>query len=489
MAPPSQRAGPTFVTQHSPGGRTRVVEGSQQPAPSSLKAPDKSTTDLYAGKAEYGRSAAAFSAEERERLRRARDVALGIAPPAEAVSAAVGAPAMQAPQSSPRGGGRRGGGAAGGVAVRRGGAPRGASGSATGKAASASTSGRTAKAHHSADKAAPQRCVSAARPRAACARTPIRSDVDTRSSHRRRSAKGGSSPRSDAPAAPLPQPSDEAVPLPPLSPPSSQEGYTSGDICDAAPLPAASSTMGLAQAKAFPDHDGTFSLFSSGSPAEWAFRAPLPSMAHEGTPLPPYVPWGAAAPASETAAGSGWWSPALWMPRDSGSGSGGDDACGAPSEAPPPFAARLPPASGGLWDPPPRSSSSSSGSSSAAARVTSASAHATRSPPPQLFSPPPPPPPQPYMQHMPPRRAIAGVDVEAARAAARAALAPRPLQPAAPAAVIAGGIRRVSASSVLPLGALSLAGRATPPLPAPFSPHADDDGDIDAILRGLSAAD
>jgi hypothetical protein len=306
----------------------------------------------------------------------------------------------------------------------------------------------------------------------------------------RRSAKGGSLPRSDAPAAAQPSSAlNETLPLPP-SPSLSQEGYTSGDASgdsDAAPLPAASSTMGLAQAKAFPDHDGTFSLFSS-APAEWSLRASLPAVAPESAPLPPYVPWGAAAPAGEAAAvagGSGWgWSPALWMPRASGSGSGSrEDACGAPSEAPPPPFA--PPVSSGLWDPPPRSSSSSN----AAARVASASAYATFLPQPQPFSPLPPPPPPPYTPpHTPPRRAIAGVDVEAARAAARAALAPRPPQPAAT-AVIGGGIRRVSASSVLPLGALSLAGRATPPLPAASLSRADDDGDIDAILRGISAAE
>ena len=93
------------------------------------------------------------------------------------------------------------------------------------------------------------------------------------------------------------------------------------------------------------------------------------------------------------------------------------------------------------------------------------------------------------------------VDVEAARAAARAALAPRPpvspplppplqrraSEPATPPSgtPVPGTIRRVSAASILPFGALSLAGRATPPV---LTRCANDDADIDAILRGLGDA-
>jgi hypothetical protein len=66
-----------FVTTASPGGRTRVVEGSAAPEASQLR---QDRSNNYDADAQF-RSAPAFSADERDRLKRARDAALGLAPP------------------------------------------------------------------------------------------------------------------------------------------------------------------------------------------------------------------------------------------------------------------------------------------------------------------------------------------------------------------------------------------------------------------------
>jgi hypothetical protein len=187
------------------------------------------------------------------------------------------------------------------------------------------------------------------------------------------------------------------------------------------------SPPGESRPPAFPDHAGHFSLFSTAGFSAVA----RPAAEYAAVEYPQYIPWGA---------------PALW-PRDEA-----DTAM--PSCWQPPAAFELDAAS--------------------AARAASAAAMAG------LWSAP----------ALPPvaarRPSQPSFDVEAARAAARAALAPRVAATPPPnsSAELGGGgsIRRFAASDFLPNGVRSLPGHTG----GTWLPDAG--GDIDARMRSLRAA-
>lgn len=178
---------------------------------------------------------------------------------------------------------------------------------------------------------------------------------------------------------------------------------------------------------AFPDHGGTFSLFSVAGFSAVA----RPAAEYAAVEYPQYIPWGA---------------PALW-PRDE------------PDTA-----------MHSCWQPPAAfelDAASAARAASAAAMAGLASWSAPSLPPVAVRRPSQP-----------------SFDVEAARAAARAALAPRGATTPPPNAngELGGSIRRFAASDFLPNGVRSLPGHngsAWPP---------DAGGDIDARMRSLHAA-
>lgn len=226
------------------------------------------------------------------------------------------------------------------------------------------------------------------------------------------------------------------MPSPPVSPPSydtqalpASPGSSSGG--ESSYGEEGVSPPGESRPPAFPDHAGHFSLFShAGFPA-----VARPAAAYSAVEYPQYIPWGAPAlwPRDEpdTATQSGWWQPPAALELDAASAARAASAA-AMAGLPSPSAPALPPV-------------------------------AARRPSQPSF------------------------DVEAARAAARAALAPRGAATPPPAASGelgngGGSIRRFAAADFLPHGVRSLPGNGGMMWPP------DAGGDIDARMRSLRAA-